>query len=73
MVFLTVDKKSLMNSLSTIQMKTSWWVEINASAPQKTYYLGPFNSREEAKLSRGAHVESIYKMGSDIVALIKQR
>lgn len=62
-----------MNSLSTLQTKIAWWVEINISAPQKTYHLGPFASREEAKSSRGAHVESLYKKGSDIVALIKQR
>jgi hypothetical protein len=62
-----------LNPLSTMPTKTAWWVEINTSAPQKTHYLGLFDSREEAKFSRGAHVESLYRKGSDIVALIKQR
>lgn len=63
-----------MNSFSTHQQTLSWWVEIYTSVPQKSYYLGPFNSREEAKISRGAHVEALYhKEARDIVALIKQR
>lgn len=63
-----------MNSLSSHQSTLSWWVEVYTSFPQKTYYLGPFNSQEEAKTSRGAHVEALYNNEArDIVALIKQR
>ncbi|MCY7393559.1 MAG: DUF1816 domain-containing protein [Leptolyngbyaceae cyanobacterium CAN_BIN12] len=63
-----------MNSLSLHQPKSSWWVEVYTSIPQETYHLGPFNSQEEAKISRGAHVEVLYyKDARDIVALIKQR
>jgi hypothetical protein len=63
-----------MNSLSPRQSTPSWWVEIYASVPQKTYHLGPFNSQEEARISRGAHVEALYhKEARDIVALIKHR
>lgn len=63
-----------MNSFSLHQPTSSWWVEVNTSVPQKTYHLGPFNTQEEAKLSRGAHVEALYhKEARDIVALLKQR
>lgn len=63
-----------MNSFSTLQSTLAWWVEVCTSVPKQAYYLGPFKSREEAKLSRGVHVDTLYhqKIG-DIVALIKQR
>jgi len=62
------------NSFSTLQSALAWWVEVSLSAPQQTYHLGPFKSREEAKLSRGAHVEALYHQEKrDIVSLIKQR
>ncbi|PSB16975.1 DUF1816 domain-containing protein [Phormidesmis priestleyi ULC007] len=61
-----------MNSLSPHQSTLSWWVEVYTSFPQKIYYLAPFNSREEAKTSRGAHIEALYNNEArDIVALIK--
>ncbi len=62
-----------MNSLSPQQSVLSWWVEICTFVPQQTYHLGPFSSREEAKLSRSTHVEALFhKETRDIVALIKQ-
>lgn len=62
-----------MNVLSPHQPTVFWWVEIYTSAPQQTYHLGPFNSKEEAKTSRGTHIEALYhKKTSDIVALIKK-
>jgi Domain of unknown function (DUF1816) len=62
-----------MNAFSLLQTTVRWWVEISLSAPQQTYHLGPFKSREEAKLSRGAHVDALYHQETrDIVALIKQ-
>lgn len=63
-----------MNSLLPHQSTLSWWVEVYTSFPQQIYYLGPFNSREEASITRGTHVESLYNnKARDIVALIKQR
>jgi hypothetical protein len=62
-----------MNLLSPRPPTHGWWVEVYTSASQHTYHLGPFDSREEAKLSRGIHVEDLYhKETRDIVALIKQ-
>jgi len=63
-----------MNSFSTLKSTLSWWVEVCTAVPQQNYCLGPFKSREEAKLSRGAHVDTLYHQQTrDIVALIKQR
>jgi hypothetical protein len=63
-----------MNSLSPYQPELSWWVEVYTSFPQKIYYLGLFHSREEAKISRGTHVEALYHNDArDMIALIKQR
>jgi Domain of unknown function (DUF1816) len=62
-------------NLSSLPLPTlSWWVEVYTSVPQQTYHLGPFNSREEAKISRSAHVEALdRKVIRDITALVKQR
>jgi hypothetical protein len=63
-----------MNSILQHQTALSWWVEVCTSVSQKIYYLGPFKSWEEARISRSAHVDALYfqKVG-DIIALIKQR
>jgi Domain of unknown function (DUF1816) len=62
-------------SLSSLyQPAPSWWVEVYISVPQQTYHLGPFNSREEARISRSAHVGALdHKVIRDITALVKQR
>ena len=63
-----------MTLFSSRKPKLSWWVDIYTSIPLQTYQLGPFKSREEAKVSRGTHVDALYqKEARDIVALIKQR
>jgi Domain of unknown function (DUF1816) len=62
-----------MNSFPLNQTPLSWWVEVCTSGPSQTYHLGPFNSREEAKISRGAHVQALcQKEARGIFALIKQ-
>ena len=63
-----------MNLFSLHQPIPSWWIEVYTSVPQQTYHLGPFSSREEAKISRSAHVEALdHKVVRDITALVKQR
>jgi hypothetical protein len=62
-----------MNAFSLPQITLPWWVEVSLSAPQQTYHLGPFKSQSEARLSRSAHVDSLFHQKTrDIVALIKQ-
>lgn len=63
-----------MKLLSPPSLALAWWVEIYTSKPQEVYYLGPFSSRAEAKISRGAHVETLHRGGTrDIIASVKQR
>ena len=63
-----------MKTLSPHQTAFSWWVEVSIAVPQQTYRFGPFRSREEAKISRSAHVEALnHQEARDIVALVKQR
>jgi len=63
-----------MNFLSPHKSSLAWWVEVNTSVPRQTYHLGPFKSREEAKISRSAHVDILRQQeGRDILAMIKQR
>ena len=62
-----------MNSFSPHQPTLPWWVEVYIAVSQQMYHLGPFKSRAEAKLSRGAHVNDLLQQETrDIVALIKQ-
>ncbi len=63
-----------MSPFSPHQFPSSWWVEVYTSVPQQIYHLGSSKSREEAKISRGAHVEALQqKKAKDVIALLKQR
>jgi hypothetical protein len=63
-----------MNTFSLHQATLPWWVEVYMSVSQQTYQLGPFKSQQEAKRSRGAHVEVLLKKETrDIIASIKQQ
>jgi Domain of unknown function (DUF1816) len=56
------------------ELPLAWWVEIYTSVAQTTYCLGPFQTKTEARISRGACVDALYHTNArDIVALIKQR
>lgn len=62
-----------MNLSLSNQSKLSWWVEINTTVPRCTYYFGPFDTQNEARLSRTGYVEDLYQEEArDIVALVKQ-
>jgi Domain of unknown function (DUF1816) len=51
----------------------TWWVEVQTSVPQCTYYFGPFDHPEEARESREGYVQDLRQEGArDIVALVKQ-
>lgn len=62
-----------MNLLQSNQSEFAWWVEINTTVPRCTYYFGPFDSEQEAQLSRSGYVEDLYQEEArDIIALVKQ-
>lgn len=63
-----------MSPFSPHSSPSSWWVEVHTAVPQQIYHLGSFESREAAKVSRGAHVEALqHQKARDVVALLKQR
>ncbi len=43
-----------------IKQKTiDWWLEINTTIPECTYYFGPFNNAKEATLSQYGYIEDL--------------
>jgi hypothetical protein len=59
--------------LANRQTTLPWWVEVQTSVPQCTYYFGPFDYHDEAKASRAGYVEDLEGEGaSDIVVRVKQ-
>jgi len=51
---IAINKPQALPAHSSVsdQSKLSWWVEISTSVPHRTYYLGSFDSQQEARLSR---------------------
>lgn len=63
-----------MKSIFPIQEVLDWWIEVHTYFPKKTYKIGPFKSQEEARISRGNHVNSLYQeKKQSVIALIKQK
>jgi hypothetical protein len=40
-----------------------WWVEVKTEGPSCTYYFGPFDIEEEAKLAQRGYVEDLQHEG----------
>lgn len=38
-----------------------WWIETNTVIPSVTYYFGPFNSYQEARLHQSGYIEDLVK------------
>ena len=71
---IAINKPQALPAHSSVsdQSKLSWWVEISTSVPRRTYYFGPFDSQQEARLSRAGYVKKLYQQETgDIVALVK--
>ena len=41
------------------QQPKDWWVEIQTIVPRCTYYFGPFDSFQEARLYQGGYLEDL--------------
>lgn len=42
-----------------------WWVEINTTVPNCTYYFGPFTCFEEAVEYRDGYIEDLIEEGAN--------
>jgi hypothetical protein len=50
----------------------AWWVEVVTRQPYCTYYFGPFQSLQEAKLVQPGYIEDLEQEGAkEIVSQIK--
>ena len=53
--------------------KTPWWVEISTQIPTCTYYFGPFDSENEAKLSQAGYFSDLVQENAQgITAKVKK-
>ncbi len=41
------------------QQPKDWWVEIQTIVPRCTYYFGPFDTDQEARLYQGGYLEDL--------------
>lgn len=59
--------------MSRESWELAWWVEIATAAPRCTYYFGPFECENSAKLARGGYVEDLESEGArGIVVRVKK-
>ena len=50
-----------------------WWVEVDTDSPKRTYYFGPYDSREEASNRSNGYIRDLENKGSKKISInIKQ-
>ena len=50
-----------------------WWVEVDTDSPKRTYYFGPYDSREEASNQTTSYIRNLEKKGAKKISInIKQ-
>ena len=50
-----------------------WWVEVDTDSPKRTYYFGPYDSRQEASDKSNKYIRDLEKKGSKKISInIKQ-
>ena len=51
-----------------------WWVEVHTDLPKRTYYFGPYESKDKAYDNTKGYVADLKKKGSKKISInIKQR
>ncbi len=69
---INLTKKALIPNDLKLESK-KWWLEINTTSPQCTYYFGPFYSLEEAAERESGYIEDLIEEGATgITANIKK-
>ena len=41
-----------------------WWLKVKTQSPSCIYYFGPFDSKEEARLSQSGYLEDLVQEGA---------
>lgn len=50
-----------------------WWVEVDTDSPNRTYYFGPYRSKDEADNSTIGYIKDLEKKGAKKITInIKQ-
>jgi len=51
------------------QTTSPWWVKIITEKPRCTYYFGPFDTVQEAKLNQAGYIEDLEQEGAIGIAV----
>ena len=49
--------------------KQPWWIKVETLIPACTYYFGPFDSEQEAKLLQLGYIEDLVREGAQDIAV----
>ena len=50
-----------------------WWVEVDTDSPKRTYYFGPYDSRQQASDKSNGYIRDLEKKGAKKISInIKQ-
>ncbi|WP_377477176.1 MAG: DUF1816 domain-containing protein [Microcoleus anatoxicus] len=50
-----------------------WWVEVDTDSPNRTYYFGPYRSKDEAENSTIGYIRDLERKGAKKISIdIKQ-
>ena len=56
-----------------VEPATDWWVEIITNKPRCTYYFGPFQTHDEAKMAYPGYVEDLNDEGAQGITITIKR
>ncbi|MEG4073896.1 DUF1816 domain-containing protein [Microcoleus sp. Pol14C2] len=46
-----------------------WWVEVETDSPKRTYYFGPYDSRQEASNSSNRYIRDLENKGAKKISI----
>lgn len=46
-----------------------WWVEVDTESPNRTYYFGPYQSRDEASNNTSGYIKDMENKGSKNITI----
>ncbi|MEG3847371.1 DUF1816 domain-containing protein [Microcoleus sp. herbarium19] len=46
-----------------------WWVEVDTDSPKRTYYFGPYDSKDEASNSTNSYIQDLEKKGAKNISI----
>ena len=50
-----------------------WWVEVDTDSPKRTYYFGPYETKDEASNNTNGYIKDLEKKGAKKISInIKQ-